>query len=387
MISRPSEAAQVVAALTNRRHGAEGVTVALYGAGGFGKTILASTVCADRRVRRRFGGGVYWVTVGRDLRGAEAMAAKVNDLIRVVSGEDAAFTDPQIAGVRLGVLLDAGPRRLLILDDVWEHEQLTPFCHGGRQCARLVTTRVPTLTQGPEVTVRVDQMSGAEAQALLTSGLPPLNQTVTRELLTATGRWPLLIGLINKILTEASRSGLDVEATGRALVIRLRTSGPAAVDDLFGETRSGLDIGQPAQRAKAVRATIEASTSLLDQRDSERFAELAVFGENEVIPFRHVAWLWRATAGLDELQSAQLCVRLGDLALVSPTANGIRLHDVFRDFLRAELGSQRLERLTELTEELVTRNVRAVKPLDAAPPSPVWPTWWERERGNHGWPS
>ena len=88
-----------------------------------------------------------------------------------------------------------------------------------------------------------------------------------------------------------------------------------------------------------MRATIEASTSLLDGDDAERFAELGVFAEDETIPFDLVARLWQATAGLDELQAAQVCKRLAQLALVSQAAGpdgGITLHDVVRDFLRAE---------------------------------------------------
>ena len=64
--------------------------------------MLARMVCADRRVRRQFGGRVYLVTVGRDVRGAAAVAAKVNDVIKLVAGEDATFTDPQLAGAAAG---------------------------------------------------------------------------------------------------------------------------------------------------------------------------------------------------------------------------------------------------------------------------------------------
>lgn len=118
VIPRAAEVTPVVKALTRRRTGKAGITVGLSGAGGFGKTTLAQMVCADRRVKRRFAGGIYPVTVGRDVRGAAAIAAKVNDVIKLVSGEDAAITDPQLAGRWLGSLLNVGPRKLLVVDDV-----------------------------------------------------------------------------------------------------------------------------------------------------------------------------------------------------------------------------------------------------------------------------
>jgi hypothetical protein len=314
VVDRPTELSEIVARLLEGRGGTVGISTALQGAGGFGKTTLARVVCADNRVRRRFGRYVYWVTVGRDVGGGAALAAKVNDVIKLVAGEDATFTDPELAGDRLGALLDTGPRRLLVLDDVWAPGQLAPFARGGRRCSRLVTTRVPGLLG--ERGVPVDEMSQEQAQKLLTSGLPPLNPAVVEGLLAVTGRWPLLLRLVNKILANAARAGSEAWlAAGEQLLEWLQTGGPAVVDILSGETSRGLKVGEPLERARAVRATIEASTNLLDAGDVQRFAELGVFVENETIPFRLVARLWRATGGLDDLQAAQLCARLGELAL------------------------------------------------------------------------
>ena len=55
-----------------RGGGTVGITTAVHGAGGFGKTTVAKMVRADRRVLRRFRGRVYWVTVGRDVGQAGA---------------------------------------------------------------------------------------------------------------------------------------------------------------------------------------------------------------------------------------------------------------------------------------------------------------------------
>jgi hypothetical protein len=169
-VDRPEEVSRVVSALLGRGDAMVGITTGLFGAGGFGKTTLARVVCADRRIRRRFAGGVFMVTVGRDVRGAAAVAAKVNDLIKLIAGEQATFTDPELAGRRLGALLDAGPRRLLVVDDVWDAGQLAPFTAVGRRCARLVTTRVPGLLGGRDVKVQVDQMSVGQVSGVALDG-------------------------------------------------------------------------------------------------------------------------------------------------------------------------------------------------------------------------
>jgi WD40 repeat protein len=380
VVDRPAEAEQVVTALLRGRAGTVGITTGLYGAGGFGKTTLALMVCADRRVRRRFRGGVYLVTVGRDLLGGAAVAAKVNDVIKLVAGEEATFTDPELAGGRLGALLDTGPRRLLVVDDVWEQEQLAPFAAGGRRCVRLVTTRVPGLLAGRDVAVWVDQMSAEQARRLLTAGLPPLDPAVVEGLLAVTGRWPLLLRLVNKILVNAGSTGANAPAAGAELLERLRAGGPAVVDELMGEASRSLQVGQPAERARAVRATIEASTSLLGPQDAERFAELGVFAEDETIPFGLAARLWLACGDLDDLRASQLCARLAELALVSaaaPEAGGLVLHDVVRDFLRGEAGPQRLAALNGVLLEAVAAGLPAAGVPDSAGVGPARVAWWD----------
>ena len=331
MVRRPREMSAAVDALVAARTGTVGLTTGLHGAGGFGKTTLAQMVCADPTVRRSFGSQVFQVTLGRDVRGAAAIATKVNGVIRLMTGEDTTFTDPDLAGQRLGALLDSGPRRLLFIDDVWDAEQLSPLTNGGQRCVRLVTTRVPGLLTGRGLSVPVDQMSVDQARMLLTAGLPPLGTEVLDGLLAVTGLWPLLLRLVNKILANVARTRQDISPDARLLLKRLRERGPAAVDELLGEATSSLNVNQSHERAMAVRLTIEASTSLLEAHDADRFTELAVFVEDEAIPFHLAATLWQATAGIDTLQAAQDCARLGNLALMSVSDSPNRtlsLHDV-----------------------------------------------------------
>ena len=376
-VGRPAEVEAVARALTGKLAATVGITTGLYGAGGFGKTTLARMACADRRVRQRFGGRVYLVTLGRDVRGAAAIAAKVNDVIKLVASEEATFTDPEIAGQRLGALLDAGPRRLLVVDDVWESEQLAPFVVGGGRCARLVTTRVPDLLPDRDRQVQVDQMTAQQARLVLTWGLTDMDPALVDGLLTVTGRWPLLLRLVNKILANAAQAGA-CKVVGASLLKSLQAGGPAAVDDLSGEETRSLDVGQPQERARAVRATIEASTSLLDAQDTQRFYEMGVFAEDEAIPFTLVAALWNATAQLGEMQCSQLAARLLRLALVSATGSGgFTLHDVIRDFIRAELGSQQLANTNQALLDLKAAELPSAAPVPGAAKSQGDIAWWK----------
>ncbi|MEU6877165.1 NB-ARC domain-containing protein [Streptomyces sp. NPDC046712] len=313
------------------------ITTSLEGAGGFGKTVLAGAVAASPRVRRHFRGRTYTVTIGRDVRGRAAVAAKVAEATRFITGDTTTFDDPGLAGDHLGRLLDSRPPTLLVLDDVWDAEQLDPFLRGGARCVRLVTTRVPgALPRGTE-RVRVDQMSPAQARAVLTRELPALPETLVRDLLEATGRWALLLRLTNRLITRRIATGTDPAAAAADALRGLAANGPAIVD----ADSAPLDLDDPARRALAVRATVEAATTLLPTGGDRRLAELAVFAEDESIPVPLIARLWSETGGLDESETRALCGELDRLSLVSLSSDHggrITLHDVLRDYLQKELG-------------------------------------------------
>ncbi|MFC7532240.1 NB-ARC domain-containing protein [Actinoplanes sp. GCM10030250] len=341
------ELAAIVGALTRRAGAATvGITTTVHGAGGFGKTTVARLVRAHPRVLRRFGGRAYWVTLGRDVRHG-GLVEKINDLVRRVDPARAQpFTDVRQAADHLAAVLATGPRRLIILDDLWYADQLDAFPVGGRS-ARMVTTRLPSLVAGRSVAVEVDQMPVDQARRVLTADLPELPADLADGLLDETGQWPLLLRLVNKILVDQSRSRPDVAPAAAELLTQLRQAGPIRIDELSGA--GNLDVNDPDQRDKAVRATIEAGTGLLSADEHTRFTELAIFAEDEDVPVSLVAGLWQATGGVTEFAARTLCARLADLALLklTPTAGGgtISLHDVIRDYLAGLLGPARVAEL------------------------------------------
>jgi WD40 repeat protein len=343
VVGRPAELDRIVLALRRGGDDPVAITTALRGAGGFGKTVLAALVCADRRVRRRFRGRIYLVTMGRDVRGRAAIAAKVAEATRFITGDRETFGDPRLAGAHLGRLLDQRGRCLLVVDDVWEEEQVAPFLVGGRRCARLVTTRIPSAVPGGAAVV-VDQMTAEQAERVLTWELPSLPAELVELLLALTGRWPLLLRLANRAMAVEVATGRSAEDAAVDLAEALRAGGPAAVDDLAGRV-GAFDMDVPEERARAVRATIEASAGLLPADGMARLTELGVFAEDETVPVELVARLWHATAGLDAAAARALCRRLAGLALMNLSGEDgglVSLHDVVRAYLRAPLDADRL---------------------------------------------
>ena len=374
VVDRPDEVNQVVAALG--RGGTVGITTAVQGAGGFGKTTIAKMVRADSRVLREFRGRVYWVTVGRDTAG-DALALLVNGLIARIDPDHALVaTDAVQAAEQLAAVLAQGPRRLLILDDVWTEQQLAAFPLAGRS-ARLVTTRNSSLDEGAVmVPVLVDQMSDAQARALLLAGLSPLPPAVVAGLLAETGRWPLLLRLANKILTSQARLQPDAAKAAEELLGLLHAGGALQVDELTGTAGQQLDVADPVQRASAIQATIQASTSLLRPADRDRLAELAVFARNEAIPVPLIWALWQATGRFDPVAARALCARLADLALLTlePGGDGgaITMHDVIRDYLAGSLGEDRLAQLHAILLDAVADGLPHAPAADGVGEATAW---------------
>lgn len=376
-----AELRQAVAAVLAGGGGTVGLTTSLHGAGGFGKTRVARMVCADRRVRRHFRGRIYLVTIGRDVRSAAEIAAKVCEVTELITGERTTFTDPEMAGDALGSRLAKRPRTLLVLDDVWEREQLHPFLHGAPRCVRLVTTRLPELLDGGagDRLVLVDRMTGREARQVLLQDLDSarLPADVLTELLAGTGHWPLLLRLVNRLIVTKTRVGVPVAEAARAAARRLNEVGPVAAD------LAGMDVATPARRERAVEATIEAAVDLLPPGGRERYRELGIFAEDEAVPRTLVGRLWQATAGLSNDQSDDLVSYLAALSLITTDqADGgwISLHDVHRDYLRMALGADGLARTNSRFIDAIADGLPLAAPLDVGAPTPGH-AWWVTDDG------
>ena len=332
-VGRPEPTEALVAAVLAADADAVGVTTGLVGAGGFGKTTLARMVAHDPRVRTEFPGGTVWVTVGEDAAGPD-LAHKLVSAARLFDPAAPEVTDPIAAGGVLGRAL-AGRPVLLVVDDVWTSWQVEPILIGGEGAVRLFTTRQQGVLPEGAARVAVDQMADAEAHDLLTAGLPPLPLEPVRDALRVTGRWPVLLALVHGAVQDAVRGGGDPAVELDDVLAALRAEGVTA-----------LDPRNPEQRTRAVASTIETGMRRLGADEQARYLELAVFGEDVVIPGEVAARLWAHTGGWTRFQARRLFQRLYDLGLLATyrrQPDRLVLHDVIRAYLRHRTESRRAE--------------------------------------------
>jgi hypothetical protein len=313
-VPRPDVFEPLVRALVDEQHGAVGISAALRGAGGYGKTTIARAIIHDVRVRGAFDDGILWITLGEQ---PESLLGKLRDLIRQFTGAEPTYETLEGARNALAELLK-DRYVLIVIDDVWNADHLKPLMVGGAHCAHLITTRYDeTLPEEVAFKQPVDAMQPDEAVALMASGLPEQaaaqHETALRALAARLFNWALLLKLANGILRDygaALASGL------RDLNELLDAAGIAGLDD----------------KAKVAKV-LEATFSRLKPEEVDRFRDLRVFPEDVRVPLDAVQKLWRVTGNLQPIFCKRLLDRFEKLSLLleyNRERGAVRLHDAIR---------------------------------------------------------
>lgn len=321
---------------------APGAGVLVWGPGGFGKTSLAIDACHWPEIVNAFPGGMLWLTLGQD----PDLVAKLSDLHVAVTDRRPAAVGPDGIVDALAKLL-AGRRCLLVVDDVWRADDMSPLLRLA-DVQFLATTRVRMLLQQGAHTgwreVNVDEMEGAEAAAMLARGVPADDQTEAPliDLANRLGCWSLLLDLVNARLLEElkTRRGDLTEAIDR-------------VTSLF--ERRGV-LGFDRRDANARNAAVATSVGVgLEAADAmfpglaDKASELSIFPEDVPIPLTVLADLW----DVDELEVEEDVARpLDNLSVVrwDRQTNELRIHDMIQKALATRLSAP-----AQVTRRLIDR--------------------------------
>ncbi|MGH9277207.1 MAG: NB-ARC domain-containing protein [Acidimicrobiales bacterium] len=344
-VPRPELAERVLRHMLSPNSGPVGLTTALKGAGGFGKTTLAQWLCHQPLVRERFTDAL-WVELGDNLLTADLLG-RVSDLCFLLTHKRETFSNPDDAGMVLGRLLAERPI-LMVLDDVWSGSDLKPFLEGGPKCTRLITTRQASVLPARTEHVDVDQMSEDESFALLQYGLNSDDRTAFHQLMRLCGHWPVLLKLINAVLRDELRRGARLDDAIGEVTAKLRVQGPGG----FDSTEAGLDVRNPENRSQAVSSTMEVGLWQLERRygapAAEGYIDLAVFPRDTDIPLDALSHYWKSSAS----SVVRFCEGFEDLSLIQRFdrhGSTIRLQAVIHDYLRTRWGEQ----IEEMNERLL----------------------------------
>ena len=295
--------------------------VGLVGMGGAGKSVLACALGRDPQVRRAFRDGIVWLRMGPDRDPASGQKALAEAL-----GEHRE-ADWQLRLDRLNQLLD-GAACLVIIDDVWNREQLRGFRLSEPRSALLVTTRSKDALFHPSITHEVRPLGPGPARQLLArcadlvpAALPADAEEVGRQC----GGSPLALVIAGGMAREGYRWRHLADHLRKADLPKFITalSGYAEYDNLF--------------------LVLDVSVSSLPAEDRDRYLDLAVFEDRGDVPVEVAFRLWRQ-AGLADSDCGALLFKLERRSLLRRGhGDTFSLHSLQFKYARGRLGENRLQ--------------------------------------------
>ena len=283
--------------------------------GGVGKTVLAAAVIEDPEIRAAFRDGIVWLTLGQ----TPDLLTLQRRLLAWVAPDTEPPTEVPAGRDALDTALKSR-RWLIVLDDVWRHDDLRAFEVADTPSRLLITTRDEGVVRAsgavPHVVDELTEPAAreflAKAVGLAERDLPPAADDVIREC----GRLPLALALAGATLADAPKR--------RGAVAR-RGCGARQTAD-HEQLRAEFDYPYPHPLA-----AIQASVDFLPPEDRTAYLQLAIFPEDSPIPLAPLEKLW-GIAGLKLRNRVRLFV---DRALARRQDDGsILLHDLQGDFVR-----------------------------------------------------
>ena len=308
-----------VAALKELVLGESSNKVGLQGMGGVGKSVLAAMVVRDEAVRRKFPDGIIWITLGQEAN----LLLRQGDVAIALSRPNPSLADVEQGKTYLSELF-AEKACLLVLDDVWELEQIEAFNVLADQSQLLITSRDTRLTEDLDGAMGyrvglLDDQKALELLALLAEKSPEELTEDAKAVVKECGNLPLALAMVGAM----ARGKTNPWAS---LLNRLRNADIEKIKQQF-----------PNYPYTDLFRAIEVSIQALDAEIRERYLDFAVFPEDVPVPLAVLQTFWQAE-GLDELEVEETIETLvGKSLLQQDSSQYLSLHDLQRDYLRKQV--------------------------------------------------
>ena len=307
----------------------------IHGLAGVGKSTLMAAIVRESDVRAFFADRILWATLGGQQQEDNVSQQKDNvlphlhDWLLALGDEHFnRFTDKETASSYLGYLLK-DKATLLVVDDVWDEEQVTPFLKikkwAGPNCRVVITTRDALVVEAELIELGV--MSPEQALALLTEvlkrELEGEERKQAQDLAKTVGYLPLALQLAAAQISEPSSWAKLLTDLGGEI---------ARLDKLNKEPGWRQIKDETRRKRLSLIASFNLSLQRLSKELFEAFAWLGVLPEDATIVPAVASTLWKT----DEQLAQDTLHDLKDKALLltgfrqnkSTHAHTYRLHDM-----------------------------------------------------------
>ena len=249
-------------------------TLTITGAGGFGKTTTAISLCHHPVVNKHFTDGFLFIELGPQ---ATDPSLKLRDIYNLLTGEHCGIN---VVEQKIKQLTsDYFCNLLVIIDDVWHVEDAEPLVKAFSNCKTILTTRMNDIEQyiPSKQSVIIGPMTQHEAITLLTSGVIDSSQlsqedvSLLDELAEDVHLWPLLLSLIRGQLSHnLKRYHLSYHNAIQNVQDKLHHKGLTAFD------KNNIEAINKSRKL-AVKACIEMTLELLTKSLSDRIKILLLW--------------------------------------------------------------------------------------------------------------
>lgn len=295
---------------------------AFHGMGGIGKSSMARALCDDREVQLAFPDGILWATLGQ----TPDLVSILRDWAAVlgITFSETVLTVNLLQN-RLAQIF-AQQNCLLIVDDVWSVRDAMTFFFGGPKCRLLITTRDTAIAEELGATIQpIPVMTQEQALELLKEWRNPAVHNST-------------LDLLEQIVQRLGYLPLAIKLAGSQLRRQAPQSWLTSFDARKLKSRRIEDVHD------SLEATFALSLDALSNKDRSLYTSLAIFREDEETPVVAIARLWLSLEDVDEEYTNELLYDLSARALLqlnSGAQKTVALHDLLRDFIKAELGDEK----------------------------------------------
>ena len=252
-------------------------TLTITGAGGFGKTTTAISLCHHAPLIEHFTDGFVFVELGPQ---ATDPSIKLNQLYHLLTDEYLENCDINNAEQKINELtIEYYHNLLVIIDDVWHVEDAEPLVKAFSNCKTILTTRMNDIEQyiPSKQSVIIGPMTQHEAITVLTSGVIDSSQlsqedvSLLDDLAHYVHLWPLLLSLIRGQLSHnLKQSRLSCHKAIQNVQAKLHHKGLTAFDQ--------NNIASVSTNQKlAVQVCIDFTLELLSKSLSNRIKTLILY--------------------------------------------------------------------------------------------------------------